>query len=84
METTSKVKLHVFVNRVKVEFHTDNITGGQLLTEAGFDSQNYELFHLKGEGDPTGGVLIPNDQVITLKNGEHFRAIPGNRTFGAY
>ena len=42
-----------------------------------------DLLKLQGEGDPTGGALILFTQTITVKNGDHYRVIPGNRTFGA-
>ncbi len=74
--------VHVFVNRGKVEFSTTEVTGKQLLETAGFTGQGWDLLHLQGEGDPTGGTLIMWDQTVTLKNGDHFRVIPGNRTFG--
>ena len=81
METQTQV--HIFVNRSKVELDITQLTGAQLLQKAGFSGTGWDLFLLHGEGDPTGGTLIRSDEVLTLKNGEHFRAIPGNRTFGA-
>ena len=74
--------IHVFVNRTKLELESTEMTGGQLLAAAGF-GEGYDLLLLQGEGDPTGGTLILADQVLNLKEGEHFRVIPGNRTFGA-
>jgi hypothetical protein len=41
------------------------------------------LFLLKGEGGPSGGVQIDRARSIDVKNGMHFRAIPGNANFGA-
>jgi|GEM_PF-2010416 len=78
----SKNDVHVFVNRRKVEFQTADVTGRQLLEAAGFTGPGWDLLRLQGEGDPTGGTLIMYDQSLVLKNGEHFRVIPGNRTFG--
>ena len=75
--------IHVFVNRRKVELDQEELTGEQLLRTAGFSGNEWDLLHLQGEGDPTGGELITFNQVIQVKNGEHFRVIPGNRTFGA-
>lgn len=74
--------IHVFVNRRKLELHSTEMTGRQLLAAAGF-GEGYDLLLLQGEGDPTGGTLILANQVLDLKDGEHFRVIPGNRTFGA-
>jgi hypothetical protein len=74
--------IHVFVNRRKLELESDEMTGRELLAAAGF-GEGYDLLQLQGEGDPTGGTLILANQPIHLKPGEHFRVIPGNRTFGA-
>lgn len=79
----SKDHLHVFVNRRKVELDQEEVTGEQLLSRAGFTGNQWDLLRLQGEGDPTGGELIMFNQLIKVKNGEHFRVIPGNRTFGA-
>lgn len=76
--------VEVFVNRRRIELHETEITGAGLLDDAGFEGQNWDLFLLQGEGDPTGGELIQATQILHLKNGERFRVIPGNRTFGAY
>ncbi len=76
-------RLHVFVNRQKVELDTEEMTGKQLIQAAGFQGQEWDLFQLHGEGDPTGGQLIQADEILQLKNGDRFRVIPGNRTFGA-
>lgn len=77
------IAVHVFVNRKKVDLPTVDITGAQLLEEAGFDGQGWDLLQLQGEGDPSGGTLITADQQLHLKDGEMFRVIPGNRTFGS-
>jgi len=80
--TKSETKIVVFVNRRKLELHGSDMTGAQLLQAAGFEGSSWDLFKLQGEGDPTGGELIQATDVIHLKNGERFRVIPGNRTFG--
>jgi len=74
--------IHVFVNRRKVELGQEELTGEQLLRAAGFSGNEWDLLRLQGEGDPTGGELIMFNQTIKVKNGDHFRVIPGNRTFG--
>lgn len=79
----SKKAVHVFVNRRKVEFSSMEVTGKEILETAGFTGQGWDLLQLQGEGDPTGGTLIMWDQRVTVKNGDHFRVIPGNRTFGS-
>lgn len=78
----SKKAVHVFVNRRKVDLPSEQVTGKEILEAAGFTGQGWDLLQLQGEGDPTGGTLIMWDQMVTLKNGDHFRVIPGNRTFG--
>jgi hypothetical protein len=80
----SKTKtIHVFVNRSKLEITDAELTGAGLLAAAGFEGQEWDLLELNGEGDPTGGEVILADRTLKLKNGMHFRVIPGNRTFGA-
>lgn len=79
----AKTAVHIFVNRRRVDLPSAELTGAELLQQAGFTGQGYDLLRLKGEGDPTGGGLVMANEGITVKNGEHFRAIPGNRTFGA-
>jgi hypothetical protein len=83
MVENDKKNIHVFVNRRKIEFSVDQVTGRQLLETAEFTGTGWDLLQLQGEGDPTGGTLIMADQTIALTNGQHFRVIPGNRTFGA-
>ncbi|CCF85312.1 multiubiquitin domain-containing protein [Nitrolancea hollandica] len=75
-------KLHVFVNRKKVDVESAELTGEQLLTAAGLSPQEWDLFRLQGEGDPTGGTQVGIDEVITVKQAEHFRAVPANRNYG--
>ena len=78
----SGTKVGVFVNRRKVELGSEQVTGEQILRAAGFQGQQWDLLRLQGEGDPSGGTLILFNQTVVVKNGEHFRVIPGNRTFG--
>ena len=82
-ETTNKVKVQVFVNRRKVELAAGEMTAAELLRAAGFEGEGWDLLRLQGEGDPTGGDPIVAADVLHLKNGDRFRVIPGNRTFGA-
>lgn len=74
--------IHIFINRRRVETLERRFTGAQILALADYGT-DYELYRLKGEGDPTGGELIGHDEITELKNGLHFRAIPGNANFGA-
>lgn len=79
----AQTNVHVFVNRQKNDFNQDQVTGEQLLRAAGFEGNEWDLLKLQGEGDPSGGEVILFNQTIQIKNGDHFRVIPGNRTFGA-
>jgi hypothetical protein len=80
--TNAKKMVTVHVNRRKVELPSAEVSGAEILAAAQFEGQAWDLFRLQGEGDPTGGELILADQRITVHKGEHFRVIPGNRTFG--
>ena len=82
-QTENATKVVVFVNRRKLELDQMEMTGAQLLEAAGFEGTSWDLFKLQGEGDPSGGQLIPAADVLHVKNGDRFRVIPGNRTFGA-
>ncbi len=82
-ETPSTVKIHVFVNRRKLDLTDDQMTAAELLGAAGFEGEGWDLLRLQGEGDPSGGDPIMATDVLKLKNGDRFRVIPGNRTFGA-
>lgn len=75
-------KVRVFINRRKLELDETDLTGAQLLEAAGFQGPGWDLLKLQGEGDPSGGQLIQADEPLHLKNGDRFRVIPGNRTFG--
>jgi hypothetical protein len=75
--------IHVFVNRKRVDFDAADVTGAQLLDKSEFEGQGWDILKLQGEGDPTGGELILATDQLHLKNGDRFRVIPGNRTFGA-
>jgi hypothetical protein len=75
--------VHIFVNRRRLELDEAEMTGAELLEAAEFQGDGWDLLELQGEGDPTGGKLILATDTIKLKNGQRFRVIPGNRTFGA-
>jgi hypothetical protein len=71
----------LFVNRGKYETDASDLTGRAILALAGI-GEDHDLFLLQGEGDRTGGSPVGLDQVVPLKPGMHFRAIPSNRNFG--
>lgn len=83
IEIETEQRVHIFVNRHKIELRKTKLTGEELLQAAGFEGNAWDLLRLQGEGDPTGGELIMFNQTIRVRDGEHFRVIPGNRTFGA-
>lgn len=72
---------HIFINRRKIDVAGGIMTGEQILG-AGEYGPDYNLFLLQGEGDPSGGAPVGRDQSLDVKNGMHFRAIPGNANFG--
>jgi hypothetical protein len=78
-----QTEVRIFVNRRKLELDQREIKAAQLLETAGFQGEGWDLFKLQGEGDPTGGQLVQATEVLELSNGDRFRVIPGNRTFGA-
>ncbi|HEV8111574.1 MAG TPA: multiubiquitin domain-containing protein [Planctomycetota bacterium] len=78
----SKNTVPIFINRRKYEVEKRPMTGREILSVAGF-AEGYDLLLLRGEGDPTGGELVLADQKVDIQPGLHFRAIPGNRTFGS-
>lgn len=75
------MSVHIFINRRKIDVVGGNMTGEQILA-AGEYGPDYDLFLLKGEGDPSGGSPIGREDTVDVKNGMHFRAIPGNANFG--
>jgi hypothetical protein len=74
--------IFVFVNRKKVNLESAELSGEALVRAAEFEGNQWDLLRLQGEGDPSGGEVVLFNQIITVKNGDHFRVIPGNRTFG--
>jgi hypothetical protein len=71
----------IHINRRLVEAPTSPMTGLAIL-ELGDYGPDYDLYELQGEGDPTGGTKVDHTHEVDLKNGLHFRAIPGNANFG--
>jgi len=82
-QTEKKTEVKIFVNRRELELPRHELTGAELLEAAGFEGDKWDLLRLHGEHDPTGGELVQAGETLTLKNGERFRVIPGERTFGA-
>lgn len=76
------MKFVIFVNRRKYEVESERMTAREILGLLGI-TEGYDLFLLQGEGDPSGGKCLPADEVVEIKPGLHFRAQPGNCTFGS-
>lgn len=77
----SAVKVHV--NRVLVELSEPTETVAQMLIDAAFEGADWDVFELRGEGDPSGGKPLKLEESFHFKNGQHFRVLPGNRNLGA-
>ena len=68
--------IHVFLEidrntQKKLEFDTTEVTGRQIKEQGGVPLDN-DLAIRRGQKLE----LVTNDQVITIKNGEHFVALP--------
>ncbi len=71
-------ELEIFVNNRRFTTTSSLLTGNQIKQLAGVPL-NYELFLVHGnESEPIGP-----EQEVSIKNGEHFRAVPPG-TFGSY
>jgi hypothetical protein len=71
----------IHINRRRIEAPRSPMTGLEILALGDYGA-DYELYLLHGEGDPSGGRQVPHGEAVPLKNGLHFRAIPGNANFG--
>ena len=77
MQSDVHVKtIHIFVqidkqSQVKVGFDTDHVTGAQIKAKAGVPA-DYELAIIHGNKRDAVG----DDQVIEIREGEHFIAVP--------
>lgn len=71
----------IFVNRRKFEVKESSLSARQILALVGL-GEGYDLRLLKGEGDPGEGECLLADQAVPIRPGLHFRAVPGNCTFG--
>ncbi len=74
---TDQTTIHIFVeitktDQRKVEFHQDQVTGRQIKEAAGVPLDNDLALRTDGALE-----LVTNDQTITIKNGQHFVALPG-------
>lgn len=80
--TSPQNTVPIFVNRRKVDAPPGPATGREILALVDL-GEGYDIKLLQGEGDPTGGECILADQTVEIRPGLHFRAVPGNCTFGS-
>jgi hypothetical protein len=77
MEAAKATTVHIFVeinknDQRKVEFESDHVTGGQIKAAAGVPA-GFDIARRIGQ---KLGDVIKDDQVIEIKEGEHFVAVP--------
>lgn len=75
-ESAIAVRVFIFLEidrttRKKLEFHTDEVTGRQIKEKGGVPLQD-DLARRQGEKLE----LVTNDEVIRIKDGERFVALP--------
>ena len=73
----TQTTVHIFVeitktDQRKLEFQTDQVTGRQIKEAAGVP-----LDHDLARREHGKLVLVTNDEVVKIKNGDHFVALPG-------
>jgi len=78
----SKERVRVLINHETLEIDSSRISTRDLLEGAGYEGDEWHLIKLNGQADPTGGVRVESNGALTLKDGDHFRVVPGNATFG--
>jgi hypothetical protein len=73
-QTTTSVHIFLEIDRTtqkKLDFDTDRVTGREIKEKGGVPLDD-DLAKRQGERLE----LVTNDQVIEIKNGEHFVALP--------
>ena len=78
----AKERVRVFVNHEAVELEGDRIRVKELLEIASFQGNEWDLMRLDRKDDLSGGTPVDLDTFLELRPEEHFRVIPGNRTYG--
>lgn len=73
---TKEKTVHIFVefsrtDHRKVEFDTNQVTGAQIKSKAGAPSNSDLGRRVEGRVE-----YVPDDQLIEIKNGEHFVVLP--------
>lgn len=68
----------IFINKKPYKVKEGTMTGSEILKLAGFSSNEYTLFLIKGNEQ----TEISPDETVPIKNGLHFQAIVSNIQFG--
>jgi hypothetical protein len=68
----------IFVNKKELKVDQATLKGQQILTDAGYDPTQYDLYLVRGQKDEQ----IQPDQSVTMENGLHFNAILKNAPYG--
>lgn len=68
----------IFVNKKQVKVSQPTLTGGQVLTDAGYSPSQYDLYVVRGQKSEQ----ILSDQPVTIENGLHFNAILKHAPYG--
>ena len=71
-EQEKKHKIVVFVNGEKYELESETVQVKTLIELGGGNPKEYELQKRKGEGGPIVHTYKDPEEVIHVKNGDHF------------
>lgn len=72
LDTSPHHKVVVFVNGDKYELESNDVQVKTLIELGGGNSKEYELQKRSGEGGPIIHTYKNPDEVIHVKNGDHF------------
>lgn len=78
MEDKSKDEFVIHVNKKEIKVAQEQLTGAQILTDAGLSSNEYDLYLVHGQSSQQ----ISADTVVDIKNGLHFNAILRSVPYG--
>ena len=68
----------IFVNKKQIKVSENKLTGQQILSLAGYDVNQYDLFLIRGQQSEQ---IQPN-QSVEISNGLHFNAILKSAPYG--
>lgn len=78
MNKESKDTKIIFVNKKQLRVEEDQLSGKDILQMAGFDQNNYDLFHVRGQKSEK----IEPTKIVVIENGLHFNAILRSVPYG--